>query len=69
MLSPVVFALFAAIHVNVEGMLDVNGIFTVLPLQMAALLVLVTTGVGLTVTVTVCGVPAQLPEVEVGVTV
>lgn len=31
--------------------------------------VTVTTGVGLTVTLTVCAVPAQLPAVEVGVTV
>ena len=68
-LSPVVFVLSAAIHVNVEATLLVNGILTVAPLQMVAELALVIAGVGLTVTVTVCPAPAQLPPLDVGVTV
>lgn len=68
-LSPLVFALFAAIHENVDAMFAVNGILTVPPLQMLAEAALVITGVGLTVMVTVCGVPGQLPVVVVGVTV
>jgi hypothetical protein len=42
---------------------------TVPPLQIVALFTLVIAGVGFTVTETVCEVPAQLPPVEVGVTV
>ena len=68
-LSPVVLVLSAAIHVNEEATLLVNGIFTVPPLQIVAALALVMAGVGFTVTVTVCPAPAQLPAVEVGVTV
>jgi hypothetical protein len=68
-LSPDVFALFAAIHVKVEGILAVSGIDTELPLQIAAVLALVIAGVGLTVIVTVCCEPAQVPPVDVGVTV
>lgn len=69
MLSPVVFGLLAAIQVNVEPTLAVKGIFTLAPLQMVAVDALVMAGVGFTVTVTVCDVPAQLPALEVGVTV
>ena len=47
----------------------VNEIFTVPPLQIVAVDALVIVGLGLTVTVTVWGVPGQLPVVEVGVTV
>jgi hypothetical protein len=68
-LSPVVFALSPAIHVKLEATLEVKGILTVPPLQIVAEFALVIVGVGLTVTVTVCGVPAQVPAVEVGVTV
>ena len=68
-LSPVVLVLSAAIHVNVDATLLVNGILTVPPLQIVAVLALVMAGVGFTVTVTVCPAPAQLPVVEVGVTV
>lgn len=68
-LSPVVFALSAAIHVNAEATFAVNGILTVPPLQIVAVLALVIAGVGFTVTNTVCGVPGQLPADEVGVTV
>lgn len=68
-LSPVVLALLAAIQVNVETTLAVNGMLTVPPLHMVAALELVMAGVGFTVTVTICGAPAQLPPVDVGVTV
>lgn len=43
-LSPVVLGLLAAIQVYVEGVLDVNGKFNVLPLQMVVELGLVITG-------------------------
>jgi hypothetical protein len=39
------------------------------PLQIVNELALVIAGVGFTVTVTVCAAPAQLPPVDVGVTV
>lgn len=68
-LSPVVLRLSAAIQVNVDGTLLVKGILTVLPLQIVAVFALVITGVGLTVTLTVCDMPAQLAAVDVGVTV
>jgi hypothetical protein len=68
-LSPLVFGLSVAIHVNVEGTLLVKGMLAVCPLQMVAEEALVMLGVGLTVTLTVCAVPAQLPPVDVGVTV
>ncbi len=61
--------LSAAIHVNDAGILLVNGILTVPALQIVAELALVTVTVGFTETVTVWAVPAQLPLVEVGVTV
>lgn len=66
-LSPLVFALSPAIHVKPEAMFAVSGILTVPPLQMVAELALVIAGAGFTVTVTVCGVPGQLPAL--GVTV
>lgn len=68
-LSPVVFGLFVAIQVYDEATLLVSGMLTVFPLQMVAVDALVIAGVGFTVTVTVCGVPAQPPAVAVGVTV
>jgi hypothetical protein len=43
--------------------------FTEPPLHIVAELALVMVGTGFTVTVTVCGVPGQLPAVDVGVTV
>ena len=43
--------------------------FVVLLLQMVAVVALVIEGVGFTVTVTVCGVPAQPPSDAVGVIV
>ena len=50
-------------------MLLVNGIVTVPPVQIVALAGLVIVGFGFTVTVTVCGVPAQPCGFDVGVTV
>jgi hypothetical protein len=52
-LSPPTLALLAAIHEYVEPTLLVKDMFTVFPLQILALVVLVITGVGFTVTVTV----------------
>jgi hypothetical protein len=68
-LSPLVFTLSVVSHVNVEATLLVNAILNALPLQIVALDALVIAGVGFTVTVTVCAVPAQLPALVVGVTV
>ena len=56
------------VHVNVLGILDVNAIFTLLPLQAFAVVELVIIGTGITVTVIVKGDPAQEPVVAVGVT-
>ena len=52
-----------------EATLLVNGMLTVSPLHIVAELTLVITGVGFTVTMTVCPEPMQLPPMEVGVTV
>jgi hypothetical protein len=68
-LSPVTFALLVAIQEKEALTLEVKSILSADPLQMAAVLLLVTTGVGLTVTWTVCPLPTQLPVVDVGVTV
>jgi hypothetical protein len=68
-LSPVVFALLAAIQLKLEATFDVSEIFNVFPLQMVAEFVLVIAGVGFTVILTVCDVPGQLPPLDVGVTV
>ena len=69
-LSPVVFGLLAATHVNVAGTVDVNAMFNATPLQIVSADELVITGAGLTVTVIVCGnILPQLPVVAVGVTV
>ena len=51
-LSPPTLALDAAIHLNVEGALAVKGILTVPPLHTEAVLLLVITGAGFTVTTT-----------------
>ena len=68
-LSPVVFTLSVASQEKEEATLEVRAILTAFPEQMLAVEALVITGVGFTVTVTVCAVPGQVPEVEVGVTV
>jgi hypothetical protein len=52
-LSPVVLALLFAIHEYVEPTLLVKAMFNGTPLHTLALVVLVITGVGFTVTVTV----------------
>jgi hypothetical protein len=49
-------------------MFEVNGIETVPPLHTDEVAALDTLGAGLTVTVTVWLFPAQLPDIEVGVT-
>ena len=68
-LSPVVFTLSVASQEKEEATLEVRAILTASPEQMLAVEALVITGVGFTVTVTVCAVPGQDPEVEVGVMV
>ena len=69
-LSPVVFRLSAATHVNVAGTLDVNAIFRATPLHIVSVEELVITGAGLTTTVIVCGnTLPHVPVVAVGVTV
>lgn len=67
--SPPTLVLLVATHEKDEVMLDVSAILRAVPLQMAAVLVLLTTGVGCTVTLTVWLAPTQLPVEEVGVTV
>ena len=49
-------------------MLEVKGMLTAPPEQMVAVLALVITGNGFTVTVTVWAVPTHPPGLEVGVT-
>ena len=67
-LSPVVFTLLVAFHKYVEATLLVKGMFTAVPLQTVAAAELVIAGIGFTVAVIVCTVPAQPPNVAVGVT-
>lgn len=58
------------VQVNVLGAEAVSAILVAVPLQIAAVLAVVTTGVGLTVTVIVYGAPEQLGmDVDVGVTI
>jgi hypothetical protein len=58
------------VHVNVLAAVDVSAILVAVPLQIAAVFAVVTTGVGLTVTVIVYGDPAQVVLAEdVGVTI
>jgi hypothetical protein len=56
------------VHVNVLGALAVKLILGPVPLQVVAVLAVVTTGFGFTVTVMVKGVPGHEFTVEVGVT-
>lgn len=51
--SPDTLALFEATQEKEVPTLEVKGIFKAVPLQTAAVLLLVTTGVGITVTLTV----------------
>ncbi len=58
------------VQLNVLGALAVSAILVAVPLQIVAVLAVVTTGLGLTVTVIVYGDPAQPGvAVEVGVTI
>ena len=57
------------VHVNVLGALAVKLILGPVPLQVVAVLAVVTTGFGFTVTVMVKGVPGHELTVEVGVTI
>ena len=56
------------VQANVLAADAVNEILEPVPLQIAAVLAVVTAGVGFTVTVIVYGKPAQLPVEDVGVT-
>lgn len=69
-LAPVILPVMVPIvHVNVLGAVAVSAIFVAVPLQMVAVLAVVTTGLGFTVTVIVYGVPGHAGEaVDVGVT-
>jgi hypothetical protein len=69
--APVILPVIApTVHVNVLGAVAVNAMLVAVPLQIAAVLAVVTAGVGLTVTVIVYGAAAgQLPPVDVGVTI
>jgi hypothetical protein len=69
LLAPVIPPVIVPIvHAKLLAVLAVNPIFGPVPLQIVAVAELVTTGVGLTVTVIVYTGPAQLPVVDVGVT-
>jgi hypothetical protein len=57
------------VQLKLAGALDVRLILVLVLLQIDVVAGLVTTGVGFTVTVMVYGAPAQLPVVEVGVTI
>jgi hypothetical protein len=57
------------VQLNVLGALAVSEIFGPVLLQVEAVRLVVTTGVGLTVTVIVYGDPGQLPVTDVGVTI
>lgn len=52
-LSPVTLGALVATHEKEVPTLEVNGMFKAVPLQTAVVLLLVTTGVGTTVTLTV----------------
>ena len=56
------------IQVKLLGAEAVNAIFGLTPLQIVAVVGVVTTGPGFTVTVIVKGIPGHEPVVEVGVT-
>lgn len=56
------------VQVKLEVELAFNTIFVLVPLQIVLVLGADTTGVGLTVTVIIYGVPIQVPDLEVGVT-
>jgi hypothetical protein len=68
-LSPVTFAFGDAVQEYVDGIFDVRAKAKGIPLQTLVVEALVIDGFGLTITVTVCGVPAHPPVIAVGVTV
>ncbi len=70
-LAPVMLPVIApTVQVKVLGAEAVNAMFVAVPLQIVAVLAVVTTGLGLTVTVIVYGVPGQAGvAVDVGVTI
>ena len=70
MLAPVILPVIVPmVHVKVLATLAVKLMFGPVPLQVLFVDAVVTAGVGLTVTVTACELPIQLPTVDVGVTV
>ena len=67
--APVILPVIApTVQVKLLGILEVRLIFGLVPLQALAVVELVTTGAGLTVTVIVDAEPIQEPEDDVGVT-
>ena len=69
-LAPVMLPVIVpSVHAKLLAALEVKAIFGPVPLHVLAVVELVTAGVGLTVTVIVVGEPAQLPVVDVGVTI
>jgi len=56
------------VQVKLLAALAVSGMLGDVPLQVLAVAAVVTTGLGLTVTVMVAGAPGQEPVVDVGVT-
>lgn len=68
-LAPVILPVIVPIvHVNVLGTEAASEMFGLVPLQVEAVLAVVTTGVGKTVTVIVYGTPGHEPVTAVGVT-
>ncbi len=68
-LAPVIPPVIVPIvQVKVEGTVAVKEMFGPVPLHASAVLAVVTTGVGFTVTTIEYGVPAQEPDTAVGVT-
>ena len=57
------------VQVKLLGVLEVNAIFVLVPLQMLFVAAFVTIGMGFTVKVIVNAVPTHEPVVEVGVTI
>jgi hypothetical protein len=69
-LAPVIPPVIVPIvQVNVLDALALREIFGLVLLQVEVVVAVVTTGVGLTVTVIVYGEPTQLPDTDVGVTI
>lgn len=56
------------VHAKLDAAVAVSAIFGLVPLQVLAVVAVVTLGIGFTVTVIVVGEPTQEPNTEVGVT-